>query len=253
MRRTDRRVCAVTNALGNVTVYEYDARGNLTREAGAVYPTRYEYDVYGNRTAMTTFRDEDGEGDRTEWAYDAATGAVVAKSYADGHGVVYALTDLGRPATRTDARGIVTTYTYNVYGDLVSQTYSDATPAVTHDYDAFGRQTQATDAAGTTTFGYNQYGELESEAIVGEYTKTLTHHFDTYGRDAGYSVNGPRRGLLGERQSPRNIRLRPRDRSPRRDERGRELRVGVPPGHEPQGLAHLSEWSCGGVGLRTQA
>ena len=191
------RVCAVTNALGNVTIYEYDARGNVTREAGAVYPVAYEYDVYGNRTAMTTFRDEDGEGDRTEWAYDAATGAVVAKSYADGHGVVYALTDLGRPATRTDARGIVTTYTYNVYGDLVSQTYSDGTPAVTYDYDVFGRQAQATDAAGTTTFGYNQYGELETEAIVGEYTKTLTHHFDTYGRDAGYSVNGSRRVTLG--------------------------------------------------------
>ena len=54
----------------------------------------------------------------------------------------------------TDARGIVTTYAYNLYGDLVSQTYSDATPAVTYAYDALGRQTQATDAVGTTTFGY---------------------------------------------------------------------------------------------------
>ena len=191
------RVCAVTNALGNVTVYAYDVRGNVTREAGAVYPVDYEYDVYGNRTAMTTFRDEDGEGDRTEWTYDAATGAVVAKTYADGHGVAYALTDLGQVATRTDARGIVTTYAYNVYGDLVSQTYSDGTSAVTYDYDVFGRQAQATDAAGTTTFGYNAYGELETEAISGEYTKTLTHHFDAYGRDAGYSVNGSRRQTIG--------------------------------------------------------
>ena len=111
--------------------------------------------------------------------------------------MAYALTDLGQVATRTDARGIVTTYAYNVYGDLISQTYSDATPAVAYEYDVFGRQAQATDAAGTTTFGYNQYGELETEAIVGEYTKTLTHHFDTYGRDAGYSVNGSRRQTIG--------------------------------------------------------
>ena len=75
-------------------------------------------------------------------------------------------------------RGIVTAYAYNVYGDLVSQTYSDGTPSVTYAYDALGRQTQATDAVGTTAFGYNAYGELETEAIAGLYTKTLTHHID---------------------------------------------------------------------------
>ena len=146
------RVCAVTNALGNVTVYAYDVRGRLTSAGGAVYPVRYEYDVYGNRTKMTTFRDEEGEGDVTAWAHDAATGAVVSKTYADGRGTVYTLTDLGQAATRTDSRGVVTTYAYNLYGDLVSQTYSDGTPAVTYAYDALGRQAQATDAAGTKTF-----------------------------------------------------------------------------------------------------
>ena len=45
---------AVTNALGNVTVYEYDLRGNKTYEGGATYPVRYAYDVFGNRTSMTT-------------------------------------------------------------------------------------------------------------------------------------------------------------------------------------------------------
>ena len=49
---------AVTNALGNVTVYEYDLRGNKTYEGGATYPVRYTYDVFGNRTSMTTYRNE---------------------------------------------------------------------------------------------------------------------------------------------------------------------------------------------------
>ena len=45
--------------------------------------------------------------------------------------------------------------------------------------------------------GYNAYGELETEAISGLYVKTLTHHFDAYGRNVGYSVNGSRRTFLG--------------------------------------------------------
>ena len=81
---------------------------------------------------------------------------------------------LRQVATRTDARGIVTTYTYNLYGDVTAIAYSDGTPTVTYAYDALGRQAQTTDAVGTTTFGYNVYGELETEAISGLYAKMLT-------------------------------------------------------------------------------
>ena len=188
------RLSAVTNALGNVTVYGYDLRGNRTYEGGSVYPVTYAYDAFGQQVGMTTYRDEtSGEGDTTAWAYDEATGALTAKTYADGRGVTYTLTDLGQQATRTDARGIVTAYAYNLYGDLVSQSYSDATPAVTYAYDALGRQTQATDAVGTTVFAYNAYGEQESETVSGLYSKTLTRHRDAYGRDTGYSLDGSRK------------------------------------------------------------
>ncbi len=190
------RLAAVTNALGNVTFYEYDLRGNTTYAGGAVYPVAYAYDLFGNRTSMTTYRDETGTGDTTAWAYDAATGAVLSKTFADGRGLAYTLTDLGQVATRTDARGTVTAYAYNVYGDLVSQTYSDGTPSVTYEYDALGRQTRATDAAGTTTFTYGAYGELETETVSGLYAKTLTRHRDALGRDAGYSVDGARQTTI---------------------------------------------------------
>ena len=56
------RVAAVTNALGDATIYEYDHRGNKTYEGGATYPVRYTYDVYGNRTTMTTHRHESERG-----------------------------------------------------------------------------------------------------------------------------------------------------------------------------------------------
>ena len=98
----------------------------------------------------------------------------------------------GKTATRTDARGKVTTYAYNDYGELVSQDYSDDTADIVMVYDTLGRVTQVTDAAGVTTFTYNQYGELESEANL----RTLMRHYDNYGRDVGWSLNGSRKNII---------------------------------------------------------
>ncbi len=185
---------AVTNALGNVTVYEYDLRGNKTYEGGATYPVRYAYDVFGNKTAMTTYRNEaSGVGDTTTWAYDEASGVLLSKTYADGKGLTYTYTDDGKLATRTNARGIVTTYTYDDWGQLLSIDYADTTPDIAYTYDALGRQTAATDAAGTTTFTYDVTGQLTSEQVNGLYSKTLTRHYDTFGRNVGYSVDGDRK------------------------------------------------------------
>ena len=187
-------VASVTNALGNVVTYAYDVRGNKIYEGGATYPVAYEYDTFGRKVKMTTFREEaeNAEGDVTTWMYDEATGGLLAKTYADGVGVTYTLTDDGKTATRTDARGKVTTYTYNDYGELVSQDYSDDTTDIAMVYDNLGRVTQVTDAAGVTTLTYNQYGELETEANL----RTLMRHYDDYGRGAGWSLNGSRKNVI---------------------------------------------------------
>jgi YD repeat-containing protein len=42
-------------------------------------------------------------------------------------------------ASRTWARGVTTTYTYNDAGDLSALDYSDATPDVAYHYDRRGR------------------------------------------------------------------------------------------------------------------
>ena len=185
---------AVTNALGNVTVYEYDLRGNKTYEGGATYPVRYTYDVFGNKTSMTTYRNEaSGVGDTTTWTFDEASGVLLAKTYADGKGLSYTYTNNGRLATRTNARGIVTTYAYDDWGQLLSVDYADATPDIAYTYDAMGRQTSATDAAGTTTFTYDAFGQLTAEQVSGLYSKILTRHWDTFGRNVGCSVDGDRK------------------------------------------------------------
>ena len=185
---------AVTNALGNVTVYQYDLQGNKTYEGGATYPVRYTYDVFGNKTIMKTYRDEASYVyDTTIWGYDAASGVLLAKTYDDGKGQTYTYTDDGKLATRTNARGIVTTYTYDDWGQLLAIDYADATPDIAYTYDAMGRQTSVTDAVGTTTFTYDAFGQLSSEQLSGLYSKTLTRHWDAFGRNVGYSVDNERK------------------------------------------------------------
>ena len=86
---------SVIDPLGNVTVYEYDLRGRKTYEGGATYPVRYEYDTFGNKTTMMTYRNEalgPDSGDITTWLYDEASNCMTNKVYADGKGPFYTLT-----------------------------------------------------------------------------------------------------------------------------------------------------------------
>ena len=191
-------LAAVTNALGNAIVYEYDLRGRKTYEGGATYPVRYTYDVFGNKVAMTTYRAEGAqEGDVTQWLYDEASNCMTNKVYADGNGTKYEYDAHGRLAKRTWARGIDTTYTYNAWGSLTRTDYSDSTPSVVLTYDAMGRQTRAVDAAGITTFAYDSFGSLTNETVVGVAgTNTIERFYDAFGRDAGYALNGARQSTL---------------------------------------------------------
>ena len=176
----DGSLVAVTNALGGVTVYGYDLRGNRTCEGGATYPVRREYDIFGNVTSMTTYRDEaSGSGDVTRWVYDAATGAVTGKTYADGRGPSYAYDANGRLTRRTWARGVVTDYAYDGWGNLTNTAYSDGTPSVALCYDAMGRLAEARDAAGVTVFAYDAFGSVTNEMRNGE---SILRAYDRFGR-----------------------------------------------------------------------
>ncbi len=186
-------LAAVTNALGVATIYEYDVRGNKTYEGGGTYPVTYAYDAFNVMTNMTTYRAEGSQnGDTTAWLYDEATGLLLQKLYADGYGPTYTYTDSGNLATRTWARGVVTTYAYDGWNSLTNTAYSDGTPAVSLMYDALGRQTNATDAVGVTKFTYDAFGALTTEKVSGLYSKTLSRHYDNFGRTTGYTMDGTR-------------------------------------------------------------
>lgn len=193
-------LASVTDPLGNVTIYEYDLHGRKTYEGGATYPVRYTYDIFGNKTTMMTYRNESlgpDSGDVTTWLYDIASGSMTNKVYADGKGPTYAYTPDGKLAQRTWARGIVTDYSYDNWGSLVNVVYSDGTPMVSIAYDVFGRKTAAYDAAGVTTLYYDFFGTLTNETVIGVAgTNTIERFYDTFGRNAGYALNGVRQTTL---------------------------------------------------------
>ena len=190
-----------TNPLGHAIVYEYDLRGRKAYEGGATYPVRYTYDVFGNKTTMMTYRNESlgpDSGDVTTWLYDIASGCMTNKVYADGKGPTYSYTADGKLSQRIWARGIITDYTYDGWGNLTNTVYSDNTPTVSLFYDAMGRQTEAHDAAGVTTFLYDSFGSLTNETVIGVAgTNTIERFWDEYGRTAGYALSGTRQTTIG--------------------------------------------------------
>ena len=201
------------NALGKKTYFDYNSRGQISKTWGDVpYPTEYSYDSYGRMSTLNTYRgtsadftqstwpSSPGTADTTTWTYQEATGLLTAKTYADAKSVSYTYTADGKLATRTWSRlngsnPLVTSYSYTVNGELATVNYSDATPSTTFTYNRLGQETSVSDALGNRTFSYNNHLQLSTEEIDGLYDRTITHGYDSIGRnnalslDSGYSLS----------------------------------------------------------------
>ncbi|MDD6812946.1 MAG: hypothetical protein PUD60_00920 [Akkermansia muciniphila] len=190
----------VTDAMGHTSCYRYDIRGRKVAEWGtALQPACFGYDEAGRMTSLTTFRagtetvstdpSERTDGDTTTWAYHAATGSELRKTYADGSSTVKTYDAFNRLSTETSARGLVATYAYEpARGLLTGISYSDETPGIAYSYNHLGMLIQVTDAAGTRSLGYNTYGEAETDSLVaGEKTHLITELRDSLGRSVGYT------------------------------------------------------------------
>jgi len=90
---------------------------------------------------------------------------------------------------RTDARSIVTTYSYDTLNRLTGLSYSDGTPSVTYSYDAggapayaLGRLTSMTDGTGSETYTYDQFGRIRTVAkVISGTTYNLGYAYDYIG------------------------------------------------------------------------
>jgi len=174
----------------------------------------YEYDAYGRKWKMHTYRSgddankwsgsswpaEEPASDATEWVYHGPTGLLLQKKDANNQGPTYTYTPEGRMLTRTWARGATATYAYDsATGERLSVTYTnddDLTPDVAFTYDRLGRLRTVTDAVGTRTFWYRPSDlRLDTERIVGNangYSRDLMRYYQTApgvpGRKSGFST-----------------------------------------------------------------
>ena len=171
----------INETSGNITVhYGYDLAGNLLYQTnGEGETTTYEYDGFGNTVKVTvpyvgkatatqkTYYDNNGnvvktvsaEGVTVETEYDSwnnpvkiTSGSSVTVYEYDKEGRVIAQSQLAG-----DGRKITTSYTYDVFGNVVTST-DNLGQTVYYTYDPAGNLIKTVDRNGTVL--YNEYDGL---------------------------------------------------------------------------------------------
>lgn len=193
--------CVISNALGETVCYAYDKRGHKTAEWGTgIQATSFVYDEADRLISLITYRAENEEittnptertdGDTITWTYHEASGLVTRKTYQDGTHEDSEYNRLNMLIKKTDARGIICTYTWNITkGVCYRIEYSDGTPTQDFVYNHLANMYKVIDASGTRNITYNIYNEIETDGITINGTKhTITEAFDKFGRSAGYTL-----------------------------------------------------------------
>jgi YD repeat-containing protein len=174
----------VTDALGHVTVTEYD---DLNRRIAVIDPqghtTHYGYDALGHQVVVT-----DADGITKYSAYDAL-GRVVATRDALGHTTRYSYNAQGRQTTVVDANGVARHSEYDAWGRQVGNVanYDPTAPpdqqtnvTTRYGYDALGRRAVITDANGHATRSvYNDVGQWVAE--IDPLGHTTAYGYDVLG------------------------------------------------------------------------
>ena len=186
-------LASVTDPLNHATVYEYDLRGRKTYEGGATYPVRYVYDVFGNKTTMTTYRDESlgpNSGDVTTWLYDEASNCMTNKVYADGAKISVCANADGSIFEVTRENGVSVRMAYNGWGIVTNTAYGSSDDSAVVLYDQMGRLVQRF-GAGSYLYLSDRYGNVTNEMVYGlSGMYSIGHVFDTFGRLKSRTING---------------------------------------------------------------
>jgi RHS repeat-associated protein len=179
-----------TDALGGETTYTHDARGNVLTETdplGRVATKTYDAannvltstDFDGNTTSSTynargqVLTTTDPEGRTTTNVYDA-NGNLSQTTSPEGGVTQYTHDGAGNRLTATDPLGKVTTFTHDAAGRLVTAT-DPLGHTTTYTYDANGRPLTETDAAGTASASYDAGGRLETSTDKRGHSLALTY------------------------------------------------------------------------------
>ena len=158
------RLTKITNALAGITQYAYNGVDQLisvTDPKSLI--TSYAVDGLDNQKQLVS-----PDTGTTNSTYDAA----------------------GNLKTSTDARGKISTYSYDALNRVTGVTFSDTTPPLGYLYDDItlgnfgkGRLTKITDATGNTTYKYDIQGRLiQKTQTTGTVAKTIGYGYDALGR-----------------------------------------------------------------------
>lgn len=206
---------AITLSDNSVKNMAYTLRGEKRAEWGSqTYPTWFEYDAYGKRVELHTWQiaptlDIDAfpstlptGSAMTTWNYDAGSGLLANKRYADNKGPDYSYDVVGRLALRTWARmnganRLTTAYTWDGFGQLTGANYADDTPDVTIAYDRIGHIVSQGNGVAVSAFAYSADTlRLVSETVTydlnrdgaPELVRELARSNDSFLRPSGYQL-----------------------------------------------------------------
>ena len=168
----------------------YDPLGNVIAEDGATYPVRYTYDSQSRRTSLSTTRDG-VTWDTTTWAYDAATGNCLSKTYADNSTVTYTYTPDNLPLRTTYASGRWKENVYDSQRRLCGVIYSSPDMDCDLHLDEYGRTTFASNGVAQTGYALNYAGGATNETRATDNAiDMISRTFDGAERLTGLAITG---------------------------------------------------------------
>lgn len=163
----------VTDRVGRKRKSEVDGLGRLVKvteqnpaNGNLEWETSYSYDVLNNLTQVNQ------GGQLRTFTYDAK-GRLKSETTPEAGMTTYEYTDFDAVSTRTDARGVVTTYTYGDLNLLTGVSYNTTSaPGVAATAPVSitpksaspgkGQIETMTDGAGSESYGYDSFGRLQS-------------------------------------------------------------------------------------------
>ena len=193
-----------TDPLGGVQESYVDSQGNVVRlvavdgsetnyvrdvDGRVISITRDDPDGSGPLTAPVTVYTYDANGRRIQtvrpggatesWSYDSLTGQRLTHTDVLGAVTTYAWNADRTLASVTDVSGGVTSFTYNGYGNVLTETWPDpdgsgpdTSSVISYVRDAFGRATSTTVAGITTSRTYDTVGRVTSTTDALSHTTT---------------------------------------------------------------------------------
>lgn len=149
-----------------VSLYQYDALGDLTSVVQGSQTRTFTYDGLGRKASEST-----PESGSISYSYAGCSGES---------------SDL---CSMTDARGITKTYAYDNMNRMKTKSYSNGQGTVTYTYDqgggsahAVGRLTEMSDPSGSETYTYDADGRmLQLQKVVGSTTYTIGYQYNAGG------------------------------------------------------------------------